>query len=160
MNETLVQLAYEVRAKTLWLIEGISDEMARFAAPGLFNSVLWHAGHVLVVVEHLGVAQATGLPPAVPEGWFEKFGWGSQPQTVTQWPALAEVDAELRGQLPRLIAALSSLSPQQLDQVIDTANGTTLHYDILHALHDEANHQGEMWLLRKMHGKLDPAVTD
>lgn len=150
MDATLLLLASEVRGKTLWLLDGVTDEMARFAAPGLANTILWHAGHALVVVEHLGVAPATCLPPELPEGWFEKFGWDSRPQTVSQWPAIAEVVAALRGQLPRLTAAIAALSAQQLDQVVDPASGTTLRYDLFHGLHDEANHQGEIWLLRKM----------
>lgn len=151
MDETLLLLANEVRGKTLWLLDGVTDEMARFAAPGLANSILWHAGHAFVVVEHLAVAPATGRPPELPEGWFEKFGWDSRPHTVIDWPAVSEVLAALRGQLPRLAAAITALSSPQLAKVLDPAFGTTLRYDIVHGLHDEANHQGEMWLLRKMY---------
>ena len=42
------------------------------------------------------------------------------------------------------------LSPQQLSLVIDPARNRTVRYNILHGLHDEAGHQGEMWLLRKL----------
>lgn len=153
MDATLLLLANEVRGKTLWLLDGVTDEMARFAAPGLSNSILWHAGHALVVVEHLGVAPATGRPPALPEDWFEKFGWDSQPRTVTEWPGVSEVVAALRGQLPRLIAAITDLSPRQLDQVLGPPHDASLRYLVLHSLHDEANHQGELWLLRKMCAK-------
>ena len=151
MDKTLALLATEVRGKTLWLVDGVGEEMARFTGPGLCNSILWHAGHVLVVIEHLAVAPATGQPPALPEGWFEKFGWDSRPLTVTDWPAASEVVAALREQLPRLTAAITNLSPEQLDQIVDPTQGSTLRYDILHGLHDEANHQGELWLLRKMY---------
>jgi hypothetical protein len=140
-----------VRKKTLWLLEGVTDEMSRFAAPQLINSILWHAGHVLVVVEHLAVSPATGQPPQLPAGWLETFGWDSRPQTVTQWPPISEVVARLREQLPRLSAAQAGLSPEQLAQIVE--DDSTLHYEIVHALHDEANHQGEMWLLRKMYAK-------
>ena len=133
--------------------------MAQFAAPGLTNSILWHAGHVLVVVEQLAVAPATGEAPQVPYGWVEKFGWKSDPQSVKQWPALADVKAALREQLPRLTSAIAALSSDQLAQVIDQENGRTLHFLILHALHDEANHQGEVWLLRKMHAKQHPQLA-
>ena len=153
MDDTLLLLAYEVRAKTLWLLDGVTDEMARFAAPGLSNSILWHAGHALVVVEHLSVAPATGRPPELPEGWFEKFGWDSRPRTVTDWPAVSEVDSALRGQLPRLTAAITALSPRHLDQVLGPPHDAPLRYVVTHSLHDEANHQGEMWLLRKMYAK-------
>ena len=156
MNDTLLTLANEVRTKTLWLLEGLNDEMAYFAAPGLTNTILWHAGHALVVIEHLAVAPAAGQLPKLPDGWFEIFGWHSNPLTVKHWPAVAEIREALREQLPRLTGAIATLSATQLAQVIDQTNGTTLHYNILHALHDEANHQGEMWVLRKMQAKQKP----
>lgn len=156
MDDSLLLMASEIRAKTLWLLEGVTDEMARFAAPGLANSILWHAGHALVVVEHLCISPATGRPPELPKGWFEKFGWDSQPRTVADLPAVAEVTAALREQLPRLTAAIMALSPEQLDQVHDPQYGATRRYDLVHGLHDEANHQGEMWVLRKMYARQNP----
>lgn len=159
MNDTLLLLANEVRAKTLWLLDGVDDEMAHFAAPGLENSILWHAGHALVVVEHLAVAPATEQPPQLPEGWFDIFGWDSKPLTVKTWPLVTQVKAALRDQLPRLARAIADLSPSQLGRIPDDTAGTTLHYGILHALHDEANHQGEMWVLRKMHARQRPLIS-
>jgi hypothetical protein len=156
MDDSLLLLANEVRGKTLWLLDGITDEMARCAAPGLANSILWHAGHALVVVESLGVAPATGRPPELPEGWFDTFSWDSDPRTVKVWPAIAEVVAALREQLPRLTAAIAALSPGQLDQFIGPPHDATLRYVLVHGLHDEANHQGEIWLLRKMVAKRNP----
>jgi hypothetical protein len=150
INQSLLLLANEVRGKTLWLLDGISDEAACGAAPGLANSILWHAGHALVVVECLCVAPATGRPPELPEGWFDKFSWDSDPRTVTAWPALSEVVAALRDQLPRLTAAIAGLTPQQLDEVLGPPHDAPLRYLLVHGLHDEANHQGEIWLLRKM----------
>ena len=151
-DETLLMLANEVRGKTLKLIDGIPEELARFAPRGLNNSILWHAGHAFTVVEHLSVAAATGRPPEHPAGWFEIFSWKSQPAAVTQWPALSELVAKLRDQLQRLTAAVSALTPEQLAAIPDPARGRTVRYIVLHGLHDEANHQGEMWLLRKLYG--------
>lgn len=151
-DESLLLLASEVRGKTLRLLDGVSDETVRFAAPGLSNSILWHAGHSLVVVEHLGVMPATGRPAGYPAGWHDAFVWGSKPATVKQWPALAEVVNALRDQLARLTAAIQPLAPEQLQRIVDPAKNRTLRYSILHGLHDEAGHQGEIWLLRKMHG--------
>src|SRR5436309_1753759 len=145
-DETLLLLTNEIRNKTLKLLDGLTDEQARFAAPGLNNSILWHAGHALMVVEHLGVSPASGKPPAYPEGWFEKFSWKSDPATVSQWPAIAEVSARLRDQLQRLIGAIQALSPERLSEIVDPERRRTLRFSILHGLHDEANHQGEMFL--------------
>ena len=157
MDETLMLLARETRSRTLWQLEGVSDEMARFAAPGLVNSILWHAGHALVVVEHLAVVPATGRPAVIPNGWDAKFSWDSRPATVTEWPAATEVAAALGEQLQRLTAVLPTLTPEQLARVVDPPR--TLRYSIVHGLHDEAIHQGEMYLLRKMYKKRREAAA-
>src|SRR5438270_8497080 len=97
-DETLLLLAKDVRNKTLKLLEGVDDQQARFAAPHLTNTVLWHAGHAIMVNEHLGVSPATGEPPAYPAGWFEKFGWKSSPAAVTDWPGVQQVREQLQMQ--------------------------------------------------------------
>ena len=159
-DESLLLLAAEVRGKTLRLLEGVTDDQARFSGPaGLSNSILWHAGHVLVVVEHLSVAPASGRPPAYPQGWFETFGWQSVPAAVTRWPRLADVTERLREQYGRLTAAIAALSPEQLGRVVDPQRNRRLRYSILHGLHDEANHQGEMYLLRKIQERQLAAAT-
>src|SRR5687768_13808617 len=55
-DQSLLLLLKDVRKTTIDLLYGVTDDQARFAAPGLVNTILWHAGHALVVVEHLGVA--------------------------------------------------------------------------------------------------------
>ena len=50
-----------------------------------------------------------------------------------------------------MLSAIESLSPQQLSRVVE--GGRTLRHSILHGLHDEAGHQGEMYLLKKMYAK-------
>ena len=159
-DETLTLLAKEVRGKTLRLLDGIPDDLARFTA-GLSNSPLWHAGHALVTVEHLSVAPATGQPPQYPKGWFELFSWQSRPATLPRdaWPPLSDVVHRLREQLERLTAAIEKLTPEQLSRIVDPAKNRTLRYSILHGLHDEAGHQGEIHLLRKLHGKQAAAAT-
>ena len=152
-DETLILLATEVRGKTLRLLEGLSDQQARFTASGLNNSILWNAGHSLIVVEHLSVSAANGKPPAYPHDWFDKFSWTSRPATVTQWPGVSEVAARLREQLERLVAAIRPLSEEQLAKIVDPGRNRTLRFSILHGLHDEAGHQGEMYLLKKMLAK-------
>lgn len=149
-DETLQLLLKDVRGKTLRILEGLTEEQARFAPPGLQNSILWHAGHSLVVVEHLAL-NPLGKQPAYPADWFDKFSWASKPAAVKSWPALADVVTQLKDQQERLGSILTNLTPQQLSQPVgDPAKGRTLRYSILHGLHDEAGHQGEMWLLKKL----------
>ena len=154
-DETLLTLASEVRAKTLRRLDGVTPEVSRFTAQGLNNSVLWHAGHALMLVEHLCIMPATSGAPQYPQGWFEMFGWDSRPAAIPpgDWPTLPQVADRLREQLDRLRAAIRSLPAGQLDRVIDPARNRTLRYSIVHGLHDEACHQGEIHLLRKLHAR-------
>ena len=151
-DETLMTLADEVRAKTLRRLDGVTEDTARFTA-GLSNSILWHAGHALMLVEHLCIIPATGARPHYPQGWFEMFSWQSQPRTVPagDWPALADVVERLREQWGRLRGAIEPLTPTDLARTIQSAGGRTLRYSIVHGLHDEACHQGEIHLLRKLY---------
>lgn len=155
-DDTLILLANEVRSKTLRLLNGVTDAQASFHAPQLANSILWHAGHALIVVEHLGVVPATESEPIYPAGWFETFSWASKPATVTKWPSLDEVIAKLTDQLHRLKSAIESLPIERLEQIVDPARDRTLRYSILHGLHDEAMHQGEIYLLKKLAAKPAP----
>jgi len=152
-DETLTMLVREVRGKTLRLLDGIDDQQARFAAPGLNNSILWHGGHSLVVVESLGVGPATGKQPGYPADWFDKFSWKSAPATVTSWPTIEQVRTALRNQLELLLSAVQPLTQEQLERVVDPTKNRTLRFSILHGLHDEAGHQGEIHLLKKLYAK-------
>jgi hypothetical protein len=148
-DESLILMVKEVRGKTLRLLDGVSDDDAGYTPAGLNNTILWHAGHALVVVEQLSVAPATGGgAPTYPQGWFETFGWKSTPATVTQWPSLGEVVGRLRDQQARLISALEQLSDERLAEL--GQSNRPLRYTILHGLHDEAGHQGEIHLLKKL----------
>lgn len=153
-DQTLLMLANEVRGKTLRLLDGVTADQARFTGGGgLNNSILWHAGHALVTVEHLGVIAATERPPQYPAGWFQTFGAKSLPAGVTDWPDLGTVVVALQDQLGRLADVIRTTRPERMDQVIDADRNRTLRYSILHGLHDEAGHQGEIYLLKKMWGK-------
>ena len=159
VDQTLLTLADEVRAKTLRRLDGVSEAEARFTGPGLNNSIAWHAGHALMLVEHLCIMPATGAVPQYPAGWFEIFGWQSRPAAVPPdaWPPLADVVARLREQWERLRSVINATSPDALDRIIDPTRGRTLRYSIVHGLHDEACHQGEIYLLRKLLALQRPA---
>jgi hypothetical protein len=150
-DQSLLLLLDEVRGKTLRLLHGVTDETARWTPPDLQNHILWHAGHSFVLVESL-VAEAVGDLPQIPEGWFEIFSWESKPAKVAsyRWPPLSQVVAELTEQHTRLKQVIRGLSEEQLSHPLPGRGNRTARYSILHGLHDEACHSGEMWLLRKL----------
>jgi hypothetical protein len=150
-DKSLLLLLDEVRAKTLRRLEGVTDAQSQWTPPGLQNSILWHAGHAYVVVETLA-SRGLGIPPVYPEGWFVLFSWESRPGEVSteRWPQLSEVVTRLHEQKDRLRASIQSRSESDLDQPSPGNPERTARLEILHGLHDEACHSGEIWLLRKL----------
>jgi hypothetical protein len=150
-DSSLILLLDEVRRKTLQLVDGVTDEQARVSPPGLQNSILWHAGHCYILLEWL-TSQAVGSEPACPPGWFEMFGWNSRPAEVDpgDWPPIQTVVHELRLQHGRVRKVISQLSEERLTSPALGRPDRTPRFLIVHALHDEACHCGEIWLLRKL----------
>ena len=148
----LQALAAEVRGKTLRVFVSAREDELTWAPEGTSNHILWHAGHSLWLQDALCVRRVTGRSE-LPAGWAESFGMGSRPALRVQfWPARDEVLRLLREQLPRLVAVLGGLTDADLDALPRFRAGgdrRRLGECILHGLHDEANHQGEMYLLLK-----------
>ena len=150
-DQSLLLLLDEVRGKTLRLLHAVTDPEARWTPPRLHNHILWHAGHSFVLVESLAM-EAVGDLPQIPDGWFEIFSWESDPAQVAsyRWPTLAQVVAQLTEQHAGLRRIIEGLSEVQLSRPLPGRGDHTARYAILHALHDEACHSGEIWLLRKL----------
>jgi len=150
-DATLLLLLDEVRGKTVRLLETVADEDATWAPPGLQNSILWHAGHSYFLLEWLTM-KALGQKVRMPAGWYEMFSWDSLPAQIAaeRWPPLAEVIAALGDQRERMRQALGGLTGEELDQPSAHNPAKAVRYEILHALHDEACHCGEIHLLRKL----------
>lgn len=150
-DQSLLMLFDEVRDKTLTVLQGVTREQALRAPPGLHNNILWHAAHCCVVVEWL-IARALDRPPQLPHGWFEMFSWKARPAQIPadRWPSLEEVVGQLHGQRQRLRGVLAELGEERLSAGVPRRPQRSVRNLIIHALHDEACHAGEIWLLRKM----------
>jgi hypothetical protein len=154
-DPTLLEIVKEVRWKTLKLLENLSESQALFVPETLANHILWHAGHSLVVVEGLAcnslASTELGRVPPFPREWIDLFRGGSNPAAVTAWPALSDIVAALIAQRTRLLGLLDT--PDDLNRIVGPApRNRTLRGTIVHALHDEAGHQGEIHLLKKLAG--------
>jgi hypothetical protein len=150
-DKCLRLLLGEVRAKTLRILKSIPAAQVRWAPPGLQNTVLWHAGHAFVRLESLTM-KSLSRPPQIPDGWYELFSGESRPGQVPadRWPPLYDVIQQLESQQERLGKLIARLSDEQLERPSPASSRRNVRSAILHALHDEACHCGEMHLLAKM----------
>jgi hypothetical protein len=88
----------------------------------------------------------------LPAGWAEKFGQHSQPATVGKWPERTEVCARLESQVKHILDLLH----EHRKMIVAKANHAPregdwpLLYGMIHGWHDEARHQGEIYLLQKL----------
>ena len=150
-DSSLLVLLDEVRGKTIHLLGATSESHARWAPPGLRNTILWHAGHAYILLECLPM-WAVGKTPRLPDGWFAMFSWESRPEQVPDdaWPALVAVIEQLEDQHQRMRRLFQKLTPAHLDRPSARHPDETVCRAIVHALHDEACHCGEIHLLRKL----------
>ncbi len=150
-DQTLLMLLDEIRRRTLAMLDSVNDEQARWTPAETDNSILWHGGHAYTVVEYC-VMESLGRQPVIPSGWHEVFSWHSQPKKVAAdaWPALSVVVDHLKEQYTRLRTLMQELSEHDLLAPATIRPQRSVRYWIVHSLHDESLHCGEMWLLRKM----------
>jgi hypothetical protein len=147
----LCDLARQVRQCTLDLLSGASDSELLWAPRGTSNHILWHAGHALWLQGRLCLEPLTGRTE-LPAGWEDTFGMDCRPVASTKsWPGRKELADLLARQLGRIDAVLKATPIQRL-AIPSSQDGFTrsLAGTIIHGLHDEARHQGEMYLLLKL----------
>ena len=148
---TIQELVRQVRGDTLQILDAAKPGWLTYAPPGTSNHILWHAGHALWLQDVLCVRLLTGRGE-LPEGWELKFGMNCRPvnQTV-DWPTRAELTGLLRAQLDRVLELLAVTPDERLAQPADRNSGpATISERIIHGLHDEAKHSGEMYLILKL----------
>jgi hypothetical protein len=145
-------LAIEVRTKTVQLLAAARSDELTWTPPGTSNHILWHAGHALWLQDALCLRLITGKSELPPD-WERMFRMGSQPRLQRAWPSRDELRRQLESQLTPLVDMIGSIRDADLDALprfAHSGDSRTLGECILHGLHDEANHQGEMYLLLKM----------
>ncbi len=149
----LQHLANDVRNRTIQLLQAAAQHELTWVPGGTSNHLIWHAGHALWVQDVLCLKLITGSSE-LPGGWEEMFKMGSRPASWSEpWPAKEELLVQLKAQLPRLVQRIGDLSEAELDRkphFPHPGDRRSLWESILHGLHDEAAHQGEMYLLLKM----------
>ena len=143
------ELARQVRQGTLQMLAVAEPQWLTWSPAGTSNHILWHAGHALWLQDVLCLEPLTGKN-SLPDGWAETFGMNCQPVNETRdWPAREKISELLSAQLDQIFAALDSADETTLSRIANP-RGDTLAGRIIHGLHDEAKHSGEMYLLLKL----------
>lgn len=152
MNATyhLEELTRQIRTETIRILRALPETWLTWAPAGTSNHILWHAGHAIWVQDLLCIEPLSGTSE-LPDGWAETFGGDCRPVATTHdWPARDEIATLLELQLARML----ELFEGQADRIVSagplTSTGWQLTPGLLHGLHDEARHQGEMFLLSKL----------
>ena len=151
VSATLQEMARQVRRDTLKILDAAEPNWLTYAPPGTSNHILWHAGHALWLQDVLCVQLLTGHDE-LPVGWSEKFGMDCRTVSQTKdWPSRDELRELLQGQLRRVLQLMANTTNERLTQTADSSRGTATIADrIIHGLHDEAKHSGEMYLIFKL----------
>jgi hypothetical protein len=150
INDALQELARQVRERTVQVLAAAPSEALLWSPKGTQNHILWHAGHAVWIMDVLGIALLTGRSE-LPVGWEETFGMNCRsPSLTATWPSRKELLDLLRNQLTRYVVLLRNFPANQLEVPADPAFARRcLAGRLLHGLHDEACHSGEMYLLLK-----------
>ncbi|MBC8352566.1 MAG: DinB family protein [Planctomycetes bacterium] len=146
----LIELARQVRATTIEFVEDVPNDWLLWAPPGTSNHMMWHAGHSLWVQDCLCIERLSGRSE-LPDGWSDRFGMNCQPVADTRdWPDRGELLKLLRNQLDQLVSLFNEHA-DRLTHIGENIDGQwDLTRGVIHGLHDEARHQGEMYLLIKL----------
>jgi hypothetical protein len=133
-------------------VAGSRSKLADVGAAGHIESHSVARGPAVWLQDALTIRPLTGRSE-LPQGWASVFGQNSRPELHSDWPDVAEVRALLEDQLGRT----QSLLREHADMILTKANavppsgGWPLLPGMFHGWHDEARHQGEMYLLHKLH---------
>jgi hypothetical protein len=149
--DLVAELASQVRQSTLQLLNVSDQARLTWSPSGTSNHILWHAGHALWLQDALTIRPLTGRSE-LPQGWMGTFGQNSDPGATAHWPEQTEVQARLAAQLQRILKLLDEHANTIVTQahVVRATGHWPLLPGMIHGWHDEARHQGEMYLLHKL----------
>lgn len=153
----LQELARQVRERTLQVFRAAPEGALLWAPPGTQNHILWHAGHAVWLMDVLGIALLAGQR-SLPRSWDQTFGMRCRPPAqTTHWPDRTQIEQHLQEQLLHYLHLLEQTPPQRWQLPSDPTHARhSLMGQLLHGLHDEACHSGEMYLLLKQWRKRSP----
>ncbi len=150
MSVHLSELARQVRQGTIGLLRDAPLAWLTWAPAGTSNHLLWHAGHAVWLQDCLCIEPLTGASELA-DGWAGQFGMNCDPVAAQKsWPARELLLGSLSSQLERMLQLFDDQAPRLQTIGPDRGGRWDLTRGVIHGLHDEARHQGEMYLLLKL----------
>ena len=153
--------AYEMNLKrAVQIVDDLGDEQMAAQPSGLVNHPAWTLGHLGATSNSL--AGMLGLPSTFPEAWRDSFRMGGIPSgNVADYPAKAELVAQLRAQHERVAQAVATAGAEQLGQPTPNPRlrerfPTVGDFMVTLMTDHEANHLGQLAAWRRAMG-LEPA---
>ncbi len=150
MKQVISELARQVRGGTWQLLEATPQAWLTWSPVGTANHILWHAGHAVWLQDVLSI-QPLSQRSELPDAWSETFGQHCLPvASRSDWPEVTEIATRLQEQLQRILQLVDAADARRIaaDESC-SSSGWGLLSGMLHGWHDEARHQGEMYLLWK-----------
>lgn len=149
------QMAF-IRSQTLEAMEGVTEELADRIPAGFRNNLRWQLGHVYTVTEKLAFAQSK-LPMHLPEGFMERFPYGTSPldniANSFPVPTLPQLGSLLKEQPERIRAALPSSRLNENVPTIITSTGLgllTLEQSLRYNMYHEGLHFGIILVYKRL----------
>ena len=147
----LKELARQVRRDTLRLLTAAPSDSLTWTPLGTANHIIWHAGHALWLQDHFAIGPLAGQSE-LPAGWENLFASGSDPtRPPAPWPERAVLADELRQQYERMAELLDTAGRTKArSSGRDRQEWLRFAASLIHGIHDEARHQGQMSLLIRL----------
>ncbi|WP_219836110.1 DinB family protein [Paenibacillus sp. R14(2021)] len=149
------QLAF-IRSQTLELLQGVTEELGDRMPAGFRNNIRWQLGHVYTVTEILALSQLN-LPLHLPEGFMERFPYGTSPQDQiaisAPVPTIPELEQLLKNQPQRIRELLPVSRLNESAPTITTSTGLGLHtpeQSLRYNLYHEGIHFGIISVYKRL----------
>lgn len=111
-HEVLFNQLEGFREGTIHAIDGITEEMADLIPTGFNNNIRWNLGHIFID-QYLWIEHLTKEPISLPDGYRDRFAYGTSPSSWTSRPPSIN---ELREQLSQQPARIKELYAERLEE--------------------------------------------
>ncbi|WP_054957536.1 DinB family protein [Paenibacillus dakarensis] len=114
MSSSIIHSAKAIHNMAIHQIQSIPEELFDIQAPQFNNTIRWHAGHIIVVLNHF-LSMSIPYSYEVPEGYKGLFGPGTKP---ADWDVTPPTKDELVQQLSEQLEHLSEVTPDMLEETL------------------------------------------